>query len=214
MIIYAVHMLNTARLHTPRLSCQSRLINLTRGHPPLSAMSAAALPSHRIFLHSFASTLAVSATVFNALSPISQQLLLHGRLPLKERRKRSGRIYSPDTQAASHLCPGFSLRHGGNTLKRLGFEAIKGLDWHWSRSTFGGLGGRLHQLGENWRTLAISPSTFETFEGLAGIATDLALFGFFPKTPNAAKQPNSGQVAASRGNSRVIFLMYLSATGK
>jgi hypothetical protein len=89
----------------------------------------------------------------------------------------------------------------------LGFEAIKGLDWHWSRSTFGGLGGRLHQLGENWRTLAISPSTFETFEGLAGIATDLALFGFFPKTPNAAKQPNSGQVAASRGNSRVIFLM-------
>jgi hypothetical protein len=94
----------------------------------------------------------------------------------------------------------------------LGFEAIKGLDWHWSRSTFGGLGGRLHQLGENWRTLAISPSTFETFEGLAGIATDLALFGFFPKTPNAAKQPNSGQVAASRGNSRVIFLMQATRT--
>lgn len=67
VIIYAVHMLNTARLHTPRLSCQSRLINLTRGHPPLSAMSAAALLSHRIFLYSFASTLAISATVLNAL---------------------------------------------------------------------------------------------------------------------------------------------------
>lgn len=40
--------------------------------------------------------------------------------------------------------------------------------------------------------------------GLARIATGL---GISPETPEAAKHPKSGQVTASRGNSRVIFLM-------
>jgi hypothetical protein len=31
--------------------------------------------------------------------------------------------------------------------------------------------------------------------------------GLLAKTPNAAKHPKSGQVTASRANSRVIFLM-------
>ena len=153
VIIYAVHMLNTARLHTPRLSCQSRLINLTRGHPPLSAMSAAALLSHRIFLYSFASTLAVSATVLNALQSRSNFYSMAVYL------SKSGAsvlvAYTLLTLKRHHTCaPGSAWDTEREHPETIGVWSNQGLGlalesvdiwWTWQKAS--SIGGELADLG-------------------------------------------------------------------
>jgi hypothetical protein len=54
-----------------------------------------------------------------------------------------------------------------------------------------------------WQTIAACGHLADSIE----IWVSCRVLAFFPKTPKAAKHPKSGQVAASRGKSRVIFLM-------